>query len=1420
MRTVSDRQVSYSEEWHPGDVILDLYEVKGVLGEGGMGKVYRVRHREWGLDLAMKSPRPDVLIGKEIFKREAETWIRLGLHPHIVCCYYVRIVTEMPCVFVECVDGGSLSDWISTQRLYRGGPSLALERILDVAIQFAWGLHYAHEQGVVHQDVKPGNVMMSPEGVAKVTDFGLARTRADTSGVSLRREGAGESVIVPGAGLMTPAYASPEQAAGQSLTRRSDIWSWGVSLLEMFTGELFWTYGACINESLDDYLNASAPAGLPRMPDEVVGLVRRCFSLDHTARPATMKEVADELRAAYARAAGRTYPRQEPQGGRGTADSLNNRALSYLDLGKVREAEETWRAALATNPNHSETVYNLGILRWRRGEISDVELIQQLKSVGALHESKWKEEYLLALVHLERGDVNSATALLQGALEKAPESVEVQNALQAVLTGAVNSHTAQRTLHAHTTPVAAFTRANGREVLAVGADGFTESWGDEPSRLLRTFGHAFPVAFASADKAGRMLLAGTHHGGAFLWDAPSGELLEDFSRRWYERVLTLWMTEARGRSAPGCLLGSLKWAFLLSAYWCVSLTSGTLAAMVTHMLGVPDMVTFLLVFTFSQAAFMALPLHFKLKRFLRLRFISKRGHMRFIAAAALSGDGKRVLSWSFDKDIDYETLRYWEVESGRPLLTLGERTGSEDPPAEEERGRGRQFLHYVWVFIACCIVPWYYIYLLYKKYKGVKKPGALRPDGAPSSPSPVTSLCLGEDSRLALAGGADGRLRLYDLERGGLVQDLRGHGGAVNAVALSPDGRYALSGGADGVMRLWDVSTGRGLRTFAGHASGVTCVSFDDSGRYAASGSLDTTVRLWHIETGRCLRTCVGHAGYVISVGASGDGSFVSTAASDGVLRFWEVTGGNPKLLPQQVSRVHSPQDLIEMENRADVLVWRAEESIDKGDFVESLALIREVRQMSDFERGQRYLDLWERLSLHCLRAGLRGAWLVKTLGPLTGAVSSVGLSSDGRVAISGNVTEFAGGDSRLRLWDVTAGLCSQSFETAESVSAACVAADGRRAFFGSADGSLHFLNLETGEVQQTLEGHMDAVVSVCISSDGRLAASCSTDSKLRLWETETGRCLRTIVSRDSGPLQSVSVGAEGLRVLTGGAGGALRLWEPGTGRCTVTINGRERPVRTVCISDDGRFAIAGSGEGVLSYWNLEAEECVGRFEGHAGAVTSVCLTPDGRFALSGGVDGTIKLWETWSGNCLHTLDGHEGGVTSLSLDAGGRHMLSGGNDKMLRLWELDWELEARPSADWDDGARRYLENFLASHIHSSGGSPPKIEPSQKTAGQASTLAGRPVWTEQDFQSLLRRLQHAGYGWLKSEGVKRELLALAGAERGTPEALFRLSLLTNLVPSLPTYFLILKTSLKPYFLLIALVTLSVLSLLVFLTLFY
>ncbi|MGB0384183.1 MAG: protein kinase [Ardenticatenaceae bacterium] len=134
-------------QWQVGDVMLDEIEVKAKLGAGHLGAKDLVYHRSFKVELAVTSVDADVSAGQTPdFMRQVGSWVQLGLHPHVVTCHYVREMGGVPRILAEYVADGSLADWISERRLYEGGHEAALGRMLDVAIQMAWGLSYAHEK--------------------------------------------------------------------------------------------------------------------------------------------------------------------------------------------------------------------------------------------------------------------------------------------------------------------------------------------------------------------------------------------------------------------------------------------------------------------------------------------------------------------------------------------------------------------------------------------------------------------------------------------------------------------------------------------------------------------------------------------------------------------------------------------------------------------------------------------------------------------------------------------------------------------------------------------------------------------------------------------------------------------------------------------------------------------------------------------------------------------------------------------------------------------------------------------------------------------------------------------------------------------------------------------------------------------------
>ena len=204
-----------------GQIVKDRYEILEILGEGGMAFVYKARDTQLERLVAIKTLKPNHVNQEtfvERFKREAKTAANLN-HPNIVQIFDWGIEDE-PFFVMEYIEGNTLTSIIAKNR------TISLSDILFIGAQVSSGLHAAHEKGLVHRDIKPGNIMITPDGKVKVTDFGI---------VSLQNE---ESDITKtGSILGTASYISPEQAQGKPVSIESDLYSLGTVLYELITGK-------------------------------------------------------------------------------------------------------------------------------------------------------------------------------------------------------------------------------------------------------------------------------------------------------------------------------------------------------------------------------------------------------------------------------------------------------------------------------------------------------------------------------------------------------------------------------------------------------------------------------------------------------------------------------------------------------------------------------------------------------------------------------------------------------------------------------------------------------------------------------------------------------------------------------------------------------------------------------------------------------------------------------------------------------------------------------------------------------------------------------------------------------------------------------------------------------------------------------
>ena len=267
---------------------LGPYQLDGLLGKGGMGEVYRAHDTRLHRDVAVKVlPRAFASeAARRRFRREARAASALN-HPHICTIYDVGEAAEHPFLVMELLRGKTLRERI-------GGRPLEIPAALTLSLQIAEALEAAHGIGIVHRDIKPANIFVTERGDAKVLDFGLARQSlpADSAAPT-------EAMLTePGATMGTIAYMSPEQARGQTVDARSDLWSFGVVLYEMLTGSR--PFEGPTQPVVFDALLNKTPTPVrernPKVPAELEAIVGRLLEKDRELRFPS----AAETRAALA----------------------------------------------------------------------------------------------------------------------------------------------------------------------------------------------------------------------------------------------------------------------------------------------------------------------------------------------------------------------------------------------------------------------------------------------------------------------------------------------------------------------------------------------------------------------------------------------------------------------------------------------------------------------------------------------------------------------------------------------------------------------------------------------------------------------------------------------------------------------------------------------------------------------------------------------------------------------------------------------------------------------------------------------------------------------------------------------------------------------------------------------------------------
>jgi serine/threonine protein kinase/WD40 repeat protein len=757
---------------------LGGYRIIERLGAGGTGTVYLAEHEVMKRRVALKVVPPAVAADPgvlERFRREAQAAAVLD-HPNIVRAYDFRQEGQLHVLVMEYVNGPSLE-----QVLQSGGP-MSVPVACEYVRQAAVGLDHAHAQGLVHRDIKPGNLLVDPTGVVKILDMGLARFSPE--GQESVTKKFDENTV-----MGTADYLAPEQAINlHDVDARADVYSLGATLYALLVGTAPFAEGTVAQKLLWHQMRDPTPVSerRPDVPEEVSRVVAKMMAKDPAQRFQSCAGVIEALAPFCA-----TTP--TPQGpARPGAGNGRSTSAAYLRTNRVGPSTTTRQKQAPPAPAPADSAARRRAddsaarrrdedsARRRRGDDSAARRRRDEDSARRRRERDDRPRRrdadviapaggvsygVLALIAVMAGVIllvggvilfliigpsptvsstsspededarlAKAASVRQAVVQPAavqPAAVQpaaVQPAPPQALAEVVGLVFAQEGAHDKGLERVAFAH-EGNRVATCGQDGAVKLWDVLQRRLIRTMpGHAGGAYSASFLAMGRLLLTCGADKNARLWDTTTGQQTNVFPHQ-----MTYVRCAVIGRSDNDLI------------------TAGE-------------------------------------DRYVRLWDVVQRKSIRAMLAhtkevAALAFRGPRfnqVVSASHD-----QTLKLWNLDDGKELKTLAGHTGI------------------------------------------------------------CTSVAVTPDGKLALSGSDDGTVRLWDLDSGLATHIFGGDLGHVRAVAVSPDGRRALSAGDDKKIRLWDLRVHKELFVYEGHTDSVTGLAFSPTGKHFVSCGQDRSFRVW-----------------------------------------------------------------------------------------------------------------------------------------------------------------------------------------------------------------------------------------------------------------------------------------------------------------------------------------------------------------------------------------------------------------------------------------------------------------------------------------------------------------------------------------------------------------------------------------------
>lgn len=1100
------------------------YEITGEVGQGGIGRVLRASDTRLHRPVALKELLDSAgAAAEERFVREALLTARLQ-HPSIVPLYEAgRWPTGAPFYAMKLVSGRSLQDILAESRTLDVRLGL-LPHVLAVAEAMA----YAHSERIIHRDLKPGNVLVGSFGETVVIDWGLAKDLSrpepdsappaaahppsaaevpslpppapDSRTPSNRsprppsgRTPPGEALTIHGAVIGTPAYMPPEQARGEGVDERADVYALGAILYHVLTGTCPYD-GRSGASVLRKVLAGPPPPASERQPgiaEDLLAIVNKAMAREPAARYPSARELAEDLRRfqtgqivgahRYSRGElvlrfARRYRAALSVAGAallilaisGTLAVRRIMAESHLARERQARAEEAQRSA-------ASRADDLTLVQAKSAAAHDPNRALAWLATLSPGFTRWPEARLVAADARSRGlsvpltghtgAVNEARFARDGAWLATisdDHSVRIWDLAGAAAGGPAPAPRAisSRLFQGHTDEVwAAAVSPDGAVLVTGGKDTTLRIWDlNTGSSKIVPSGHTkgvAEIAFAGPD----LLVTASDDGTARLRDARTFEargvlgapgLLRTVAVSrdgrtvaggGYDKQLHIWDVATRGERA-------------LAGHG--AQVAGVAISPDGKVIATRDREGMVRLWDAATGASRVLSPKvakgtFTLAPFGKIRF-SPDG-----ATLAVAGDGPFLRLW----DVAGGPERRLEGPQGKTTWTAFSPDGSLVAAASQDH------MAHVWPLAG----------------------GGHR--ALPGFETELTTVAFSPDGKLLVAAAAEGTVRLFPVAVTA-SRTFEGARGALDAVDVSPGGDRVLAAGEDGTVRVWSLATGE-LTPLDGHEGPVSAARFSPDGQLVASGGLDGTTRLWDLE-GREIWSAGGRNPQALSVVFSPDGRLVVSPGLAGSVWTIDVDSGAAR----------------ELRGEGDA-VLSAEISPD-GARVSAASFAGTVR-VWDLATGE-----GRRFAGH--------EHLVRT------AV----FSPDGNTVASGSL------DHTLRLWDLATGQGRRIDAGGGGITQAVFSADGATLFTcDNYETKVRIWDVAAGVVRASLSGHTGFVTRIAVSPDERRLASASLDGTVRLWDLGSGAS--RILRGHAGAVTDVAFSPDGKLVVSGGVDGALRVW-------------------------------------------------------------------------------------------------------------------------------------------------------------------------------------------------------------------------------------------------------------------------------------